>query len=147
MARNDPLRNFRFRVEIDNITRAGFAEVSGLDITTEAINYREGTDPPHVRKLSGLTKYGNVTLKHGLVVGANALELFEWHRAVAAGQLVQNRRRVVIMVQDEAGQDQTRFVVSDAWPVKYETSPLSARANEVIIETLELANEGIERVQ
>ena len=147
MARNDPLRNFRFRVEIDNITRAGFAEVSGLEITTEAINYREGTDPPHVRKLSGLTKYGNVTLKHGLVVGANALELFDWHRAVAAGQLVQNRRRVVIMVQDETGQDQTRFVVSDAWPVKYETSPLSARANEVIIETLELANEGIERVQ
>ena len=147
MARNDPLRNFRFRVEIDNITRAGFAEVSGLEITTEAINYREGTDPPHVRKLSGLTKYGNVTLKHGLVVGANALELFDWHRAVAAGQLVQNRRRVVIMVQDETGQDQTRFVVSDAWPVKYETSPLSARANEVIIETLELANEGIERGQ
>jgi len=147
MARNDPLRNFRFRLEIDDVTRAGFAEVTGLEITTQAIDYREGTDPPHVRKLSGLTRYGNVTLKHGLVVGANALELFQWHSAVAAGQLLQNRRRVVIVVQDEAGQDQTRFVVSDAWPVKYEASPLNARANEVIIETLELANEGIERVQ
>jgi phage tail-like protein len=147
MARNDPLRNFRFRVEIDNVTRAGFAEVSGLEIITQAIDYREGTDPPHVRKLSGVTKYGNVTLKYGLAVGANALELFQWHRAIAEGQLVQNRRRVVIVVQDESGQDQTRFVVSDAWPVKYETSPLSARASEVIIETLELANEGIERVQ
>jgi phage tail-like protein len=50
-------------------------------------------------------------------------------------------------VQDEAGQDQTRFVVSNAWPVNYEASSLNARANEVIIETLELANEGIERVQ
>ena len=147
MARNDPLRNFRFRVEIDNVARAGFAEVTGLEIATQTIDYREGTDPPHVRKLSGLTKYGNVTLRHGLVVGANALELFQWHRAVAAGPLIQNRRRVVIVVQDDAGQDQTRFVVTDAWPVKYETSALNARANEVIIETLELANEGIERAQ
>lgn len=147
MARNDPLRNFRFRVEIDSVTRAGFAEVVGLEITTQAIDYREGTDPPHVRKLSGLTKYGNVTLKHGLAVGANALELFHWQREIAAGQLTQNRRRVVIVVQDEAGLDQTRFVVSDAWPVKYEASALNARGNEVIIETLELANEGIERTQ
>ncbi|HQR77078.1 MAG TPA: phage tail protein, partial [Burkholderiaceae bacterium] len=147
MARNDPLRNFRFRVEIDNVTRAGFAEVVGLEITTQAIDYREGTDPPHVRKLSGLTKYGNVTLKHGLAVGANALELFHWQREIAAGQLTQNRRRVVIVVQDEAGLDQTRFVVSDAWPVKYEASALNARGNDVIIETLELANEGIERTQ
>jgi len=147
MARNDPLRNFRFRVEIDNVARAGFAEVSIGAITTEAIDYREGTDPPHVRKLSGLTKYGNVTLKSGLTVGAGALELFHWYRDIVAGQLAQSRRRVVVVVQDESGQDQARFVLSDAWPVKYETSPLSARSNEVIIETLELANEGIERVQ
>jgi phage tail-like protein len=80
-------------------------------------------------------------------VGAKALKQYDWHGAVAAGQLIQNRRRVVILEQDEAGQDQTRFVVSDAWPVKYEASPLNARANEVIIETLELANEGIERVE
>jgi phage tail-like protein len=147
MARTDPLRNFRFRLEIDNVSRAGFAEVSIGANTTEAIDYREGSDPPHVRKLSGVTKYGNVTLKWGLTVGANALELFQWHRAIATGQLAQNRRRVVVVVQDEAGQDQARFVVSEAWPVKYETSTLSATANEVVIETLELANEGIERVE
>src|SRR5262245_17632235 len=147
MARNDPLRNFRFRVEIDNLARAGFAEVSVGAIEGEVVDYREGTDSTHVRKLSGLTKYGNVTLKAGLSTGADALELFHWQRDVASGQLAQSRRRVVIVLQDEAGQDQARFVVSNAWPVKYETSPLSARSNEVVIETLELANEGIERVQ
>lgn len=146
MARNDPLRNFRFRIEIDNVTRAGFAEVAGLETTTEAIDYREGTDPPHVRKLSGLSKFGNVTLKAGLATGAGALELFQWHRAVADGQLAGNRRRVAIVVQDEAGADQARFLVSEAWPVKYSASPLNAKATDVIIETLELANEGIERV-
>ena len=147
MPRTDPLRNFRFRVEIDNFARAGFAEVSLGAIETEAIDYREGTDPTHVRKLSGLTKYGNVTLKSGLTTGSDALELFHWQRDVASGLLAQSRRRVVIVLQDEAGQDQARFVVSNAWPVKYEVSPLSARSNEVVIETLELANEGIERVQ
>jgi phage tail-like protein len=145
MPRIDPLRNFRFRVEIDNLARAGFAEVSGLEITTEAVDYREGTDPPHVRKLTGLRKFSNVTLKSGLAVGGDALDLFKWHDDVASG-VANIRRKVVVVIQNEAGQDQARFVVTDAWPVKYSASPLKASANEVIIETLELANEGIERV-
>jgi phage tail-like protein len=146
MPRQDPLRNFNFRVEIDNIARAGFSEVSGLESEIAVVDYREGTDPPHVRKLSGLTKYGNVTLKHGLVAGAGALDLANWFRAVSAGDLRNNRKRVSIILQDEARQDQARFIVSDAWPVKYAVSPLNAQGNEVIIEILELANEGIERV-
>lgn len=147
MSRRDPLRNFRFRVEIDNVARAGFSEVAIGESTTAAIDYREGTDAPHVRKLSGLTKYGNLVLKAGVTTAAGALELYQWHVAVASGQLAQSRRRVVVVVQDEAGQDQVRFVVTDAWPVKYQTGELNARANEVLIETLELANEGIERTQ
>jgi len=147
MPRHDPLRNFRFRVEIDNLARAGFSEVSGLEITTDVVEYREGTDPPHVRKLSGLTKYGNVTLRAGLIVGAGALDLFRWHQSIASGELLNARRRVVIIVQDEAGADQARYVVSDAWPVKYEASELNGKGNDVMIETLELGNEGIERVQ
>jgi phage tail-like protein len=42
--------------------------------------------------------------------------------------------------------DAARFVVSDAWPIKYDPSDLNAKGNEVMIELLELANEGIERV-
>ena len=85
MARNDPLRNFRYRLEIDNITQAGFSEVAIAETTIDAVDYREGTDPPHVRKLSGLTKYGNITLKWGLTTGGTALELFRWHNDVSAG--------------------------------------------------------------
>ena len=46
MARIDPLRNFRYRLEIDSITQAGFSEVAIAETTIEAIDYREGTDPP-----------------------------------------------------------------------------------------------------
>lgn len=147
MARVDPLSAYRFRLEIDNVQLAGFSEVSGLEVTVGVIDYREGTDPPHVRKLAGLTKYGNVTLKRGLTVGANSLELHAWHRQVVSGQLAQARRRVTIVVQDDAGNDRARFVVSEAWPVKYAAGGLNATANEVLIELLELANEGIERAQ
>lgn len=146
MPRIDPLRNFRYRLEIDNITQAGFSEVAIAETTIDAVDYREGTDPPHVRKLSGLTKYGNITLKWGLTVGANALDLFKWHADISSGQIVDKRRKVVIVVQKEDGTDAARFVVSEAWPVKYDPSDLNAKGNEAMIELLELANEGIERV-
>jgi phage tail-like protein len=58
-----------------------------------------------------------------------------------------NRRNVAIVVLGENGNDQARFAVNDAWPVKYATGPLNARGNEVLIELLELVNEGIERVE
>lgn len=149
MARIDPLRNFRYRLEIDNITQAGFSEAAIAETTIEAVDYREGTDPPHVRKLSGLTKYGNITLKSGITSGANALDLFKWHNDVSAGQIKEKRKKVVIVVQDESGDENAgaRFVITDAWPVKYDPSDLNAKGNEVMIEMLELANEGIERVK
>lgn len=147
MARNDPLRNFRYVLEIDSITQAGFSEVAIAETTIEAVDYREGVDPPHVRKLSGLTKYGNITLKWGLTVGANALDLFKWHQDVSAGQVKEKRKTVAIVVQDEAGAPAARFVITDAWPVKYDPSDLNAKGNEVMIEMLELANEGYERVK
>ncbi|HEV8209505.1 MAG TPA: phage tail protein [Vicinamibacterales bacterium] len=146
MARIDPLRNFRYRLEIDSIAQAGFSEVMIAETTIDAVDYREGTDPPHVRKLSGLTKYGNITLKWGLTVGGTALDLFKWHAEVSAGQIKEKRKKVVIVVQDEAGQDAARWVVSDAWPIKYDPGDLKGTGNEVLIELLELANEGIERV-
>ena len=143
MARQDPLRNYRFRVEIDGIQAGGFSEVFIEPTTTDVIDYREGGDRSHVRKLPGLTKFGNVTLKRGV---STSLELFNWHLQVVRGEIANARRNVTIVVIDDAGQDVARFQVSAAWPTKYDPGDLNARGNEVFIESLELANEGIERV-
>jgi len=143
MPRQDPLRNFRFRLEIDGLQTASFSAVSIGPTTTEVIDYREGTDPSHVRKLSGLTRYGNVTLKHGVTT---SLELYNWHRQIVSGQLATNRKQVAIVVQDEAGADVARYQISEAWPIKYDPGDLNATGNDVFIETLELVNEGVERV-
>jgi len=144
MARKDPIRNMRFRLEIDGIQQAGFSEVMIAEQTTDAIDYREGTEPTHVRKLPGLTKYGNITLKWGVT---DSMELYNWHKAVTAGQIASSRKQVAIVIIDESGADKARYLVSEAWPIKYDPSDLNAKGNEVFIELLELANEGVERVQ
>jgi len=145
MPRNDPLRNFRFVLDIDGINQARFSEVTIGETTTEAVDYRDGNEDSRVRKLDGLNKYGNITLKWGVT---DSTVLYEWHKAIVKGQIQQkNRKMVTIIVQDESGADKARFTVTEAWPTKYQLSGLNGKGNEVFIETLELVNEGIERAQ
>ena len=146
MARQDPLRKFRFRLEIDGLDQAAFSEVTIGDLASDPIEYREGDEIPTVRKLSGLTKYANVTLKWGIT---DSIELAEWHQLIVGGAtlLDEIRKTVVIRVQDEAGNDKAAFEVTRAWPCKYDPTDLNGTGNEVAIDTLELCNEGIKRIQ
>ena len=132
MARIDPLRNFRYRLEVDGITLAGFNEVAVGGTTIDA-----------GRKLTGLIKHGNVTLKRGVAAGGPALELSRWHKEASAARIRERGKKVVVVVQDEAGRDVARFAITGARPVKYDAVDLSATGTDVTIELLELANEGI----
>lgn len=145
MARQDPLRNFRFRLEIDGIVQAGFSEVTIGDSTVEPIEYREGNEITTVRKLKGLTKYANITLKWGLT---DSHDLADWHKQVVDDVALVDgvRRTVLIHVMNEAGQDKASFEIVNAWPTKYDPTDLNGKGNEVAIETLEIANEGIRRI-
>ncbi len=146
MPANDPLRNFRYRLEIDGIVQAGFSEVAIGDASNDPIEYREGNEITTVRKLKGLNKYGNITLKWGLT---DSIELANWHRMVVddATALSAARRTVVIRIQDESGADKAAYEITRAWPTKYNPTDLNGKGNEVAIESLELANEGIRRIQ
>lgn len=146
MPRQDPLRNFRYSLEIDGITQAGFAEVAIGDLSTEPIEYREGDELTTVRKLNGLNKYANITLKWGVT---DSVELADWHQLVVddATPLDDARRNVVIRVQNEAGEDKAAFEITKAWPCKYDPTDLNGKGNEVAIDSLELCNEGIRRIQ
>jgi phage tail-like protein len=141
MARNDPYRNFPFRLEIDGVQRGGFSEVSGLGINIDPVDYRDGNDATELGKLAGLAKYGSVTLKRGI---ADSSELYDWHRQSFDGEI--QRKTVVIVLIDEAGNDKTRFEIDRAWPTKYDPMGLNAKGNEISIETLELCNEGVRRI-
>ena len=139
--RVDPFRNFNFLVEIDGITQAGFSECTGFEISTDPVEYREGGENTTVRKLPGLTKYANITLKWGLT---DSRDLYDWYRDVINGKI--QRKTGSIVVLDVDGKEKVRWNFKDGWPTKYNPADMNAKANEVAIETLEIAIEGIERV-
>ena len=141
----DPYRNYRFTVSLGNIKVAGFSEVTIPDTTTDAIDYREGTDAPDLtRKLSGLTKYGDLVLKNGVTA---TMDLYKWKSQVeqqGAGS-PQARKTLGITLIDDQGKETAKWSVENAWPTKYETSGLSAEGKEVLIQTLTITHEGIAR--
>jgi phage tail-like protein len=135
-----PYRGFNFTVEIEGIASAQFAEVTVPEAEITVVEYREGGDPSSgTRKLPGRVRYGNVVLKRGV---SNDLALFDWFRATAAGDF--QPRNVSIVLLDASRQPVIRWTVTEAWPTKYDVSDLNAKHNEVVIELLELANEGIQ---
>ena len=138
--RDNPYLNFNFIVDIGVGDELGFSEVEVPSGEIEVIEYREGADRVNTaRKLPGLAKYPNVTLKRGIT---GSTDLFEWWKSVRDGQVV--RRNVTITLLDEQRQAVYRWLLRNAWPVKIEGPTLNASGNEVAIETLELAHEGLE---
>lgn len=138
--RSDPYRGYNFLVEIDGITQAGFQEVSGLDASTDPIEYREGNDPNHVRKLPGMNKYGAVSLKRGITDSA---ELWKWYQTVLDGKA--ERRNGSIVLLDDTGKEKLRWNFSQAWPSKWSGPSFNATANAVALESLEISHEQIKR--
>lgn len=138
--RVDPYRNFSFLVEIDGITQAGFSDCSGFGASTDPIEYREGGETKTVRKLPGLTKYTNITLKWGLT---DSRELYNWYRDVVNGKI--ERKSGSIILLDLEGNEKVRWNFFEAWPTKWDGPDFTAKGNDISIETLELAHERVER--
>jgi phage tail-like protein len=138
--RVDPYRNYNFLVEIDGIRQAGFSDCTGFGADSAPIEYREGGMDTAVRKLPGLTKYNNITLKWGL---SDSRELYDWFRDVTRGRI--QRRNGSIVLLDVDGQEKLRWNFFDAWPTKWDGPDFSAKGTDVAIETLELAVERVER--
>src|SRR5215472_14957736 len=140
-ARIDPFRNFNFLVEIEGIAQASFIECSGLDATTEVIETREGGNNTTVSKLPGKTTYTDITLKWG----ANpSVELWQWRADVISGTI--KRRNGSIVLYDLANKAEVaRWNFFNAWPSKWDGPSLNAKGNDIAIETLVLAHEGITR--
>ena len=141
--RHGPYRNARFLLEIDGIAIAGFSQATIPENSTEAVEYRDGNDPPTVRKLWSLNSYGNLTLEKG--VTDDSMALFEWRQTVEQGQVDQARRNVAVVVLDEEGEAGPRWEFENAWPTQYDAPDLDATGSEVAIESLEIAHEGMVR--
>lgn len=138
-----PYRNFRFRLEIDGLEAGGFSEVSGFDATFDVVEYRQGDDASITpRKLPGLIKYGNITLKWG---SSESMVLYEWLMDIQSGTIEQ--KTVTITALDEEGNPAASWRVINAWPVKYTAPDFNALGSEIALESLEIAHEGLTRTQ
>lgn len=140
-----PYHNARFLLEIDDIVRAGFSSCTIPENSTESVEYREGTDPPTMRKLWGLNDYGTLTLESG--VTDDSIELFEWRQLVERGELDDARRSIAVVVLDEEGNPGPRWEFRKAWPTNYDAPELDASGSDVAVESLEIEHEGMERVE
>src|SRR2546421_645555 len=91
----DPYRGFNFVVEIDGLTQGGFQECSGLDVTTDPVDYREGADKVnHVRKIPGLNKYTAITLKRGIT---DSDVLWKWRQTVIEGKPERKNGSIILL--------------------------------------------------
>ena len=136
-----PHGKFNSKVEIDGLEAGGFSEVTGFDASIDVIEYREGDMTQTPIKIPGLKKYGNITLKQGLV---DSMVLYEWMTAGLEGDV--ERKTLTITLLDIAGSPAASWQIINAWPVKYTAPDFNATSSEVAIESLEIAHEGMTRV-
>jgi phage tail-like protein len=137
--RNDPYAQYNFLLEIDNETVGGFTEVGGLSAESDIIEYREGSDPARMRKLPGLFKFSNITLKRGYTQNR---KLWEWRKTTLDGQTLRKQGAVILL--DEARTPVLRWEFFEGWISKYEGPALNATANEAAVESIEIAIEDLQ---
>jgi phage tail-like protein len=121
-------------------TRMNFTEVSGLNITVDVNEFREGGDlnqAPH--KLPGLIHYSNIVLKRGIAPNDN--DFINWINTSHANNV--ERRDITIKLLNEHYDPVVSWKVIRAFPVKFTGPMLHANSNDIAVEELELTHEGL----
>lgn len=135
-----PIPKFYFEVKWDDQVMS-FQEVAGLDAQSEPIEYRHGDSPLFsVVKMPGIKKYGNITMKKGIFKSDN--KFWVWFEKIKMNTI--KRVPITISLLDEAGEPTMVWTLANAWPTKITGTDLKSDSNDVAIESIEIAHEGIE---
>ncbi|KAB8141598.1 phage tail protein [Chloroflexia bacterium SDU3-3] len=144
--RENPYSTFNFLVDLGTgdtgSIKAGFQEVSGLNIEVSSAEYRNGNEKVnHVRKINTMYKVGDITLKRGMI---GALDLYQWITATRSGDQTV-RRNITIQLRDEAGSNTVMtWRLTNARPIKYTAPSLNAKTGtDIAIEELVLSCEDL----
>ena len=144
--RDRPYHQFNFLVDLGTGdtagVEAGFAECSPIEFEVSVAEYRNGNDKENaVRKLTGLQKVSDVTLKRGLI---GSLNLYQWLDQIRNGDQGA-LRTVTIQLQNE---DHAEVVMTwrllRARIIKHTSGPFNAKGTDVAMEELTLAYERLE---
>lgn len=122
-------------VGIGNGNDVRFQSVSGLNIEYDTESFKEGGENRFEHKLPVRTKYGDVSLKRGMLINSDVLK---W-----CLNAFENREfrpaKVNVILLNEQHEPLKRWELVDAWPKKWNVSDLNAQENSVVIETLDLS--------
>ncbi|WP_343690606.1 phage tail protein [Chitinophaga sp.] len=134
-----PLVKFSFKVMWDGAELI-FQEVTGLSSETQVIEYRGGSSPVYSTvKMPGIQKFSNITLKKGIFKGDKAM----WDKYSAIKMNTYKRSSIVISLLDEGQQVAMSWTLKNAFPSKITVTDMKSDANEVAVETMEVAHEGL----
>lgn len=137
---NWPLPKFYFMVDWGSTTNIPFQEVSGLDFEAQLIRYRHGNSPGFSEiSMPGLVKNSNVTMKKAVFAKDNIF--WDWFVKIKMNTI--ERQNVVIKLLDEGGNPTMTWTLTNAWPTKISSTDLKSDRNEVTIESIEIAHEGL----
>ena len=136
----------RWYLEIDGITEGVFKDVSGLDSETEVIEHRVTGKGGNliITKIPGILKWPNIVMKRGIT---DDRRLHDWRAKIEEGQVETNRKNGTITLYAPDGSSVAKYSFKRAWPCKFKGPALDSSKNELAIESLELAHEGMERLQ
>jgi phage tail-like protein len=134
-----PMPKFQFQVKWDSQVMS-FQEVSGLDIEAQPIEYRAGDSKEYSTvKMPGIKKFGNVTMKKGIFKSDN--NFWQWFEQIKMNTI--KRIPVTISLLDEEGSATMVWTLNSAWPTKITGTDLKSDGNEVAVESIEIAHEGL----
>jgi len=146
---------FRFTVEIDGVTHAGFSKCSALEAEIDVIKYREGGDIRPTTKDAGLLDFSDLTLERGAVVEDS--DLYNWFQRVVGtvsdiGALLGDpandyKATLDIVCRNSLKQETKRWRIYEAWPKKFKAGEWDNTTSEKTIESVELSINGFERIQ
>jgi phage tail-like protein len=142
-----PYVQFNFTVDLNvpgmdpNSFTGGFQEVSGIGMEVTVSEYRNGSDKDNgTRKITGLNKQSDITLKRGVI---GALPLYEWLNDIRNGNQ-QSFRDVTVTLQNEAHEPVLEWRLMRARVIKVTYGPLNAKGNDVAMEEMVLSYERLE---
>ena len=144
--RERPYGQFNFLVDIGTGTtdgpEAGFQECSAISMSVDVVEYRNGNDRENnVRKLTGLGRVSDVTLKRGII---GSLNLYQWLDQIRNGDAAGFRTVTIQLLNEDHSMIVTTWRLLRARIIKHTSGPLNAKGTDVAMEELTLAYERLE---
>lgn len=145
--RDNPYIAFNFLVDLGtgdtDSVQAGFQEVSGLNLAVDIAEYRNGNEPTnHVRKVTGMSKYGDVNLKRGVI---GVLDLWEWIEQARDGEQAAARNVTVQLFNEARTEVVMTWRLTNARPMSYNVPSMNAQSGtDIAIEELVLSVESMD---